>query len=136
MATDVNDLPDEIRKRVEDTFVELEELTRAVADATERRDGLRASLKRTLETIGLERGQGLQSQRLGLYALVVQSEHRRLDRDKLLSLGVSEAIIDRATVTYTTRPHIRFGQVGNPKHRTKTSHQNENGVNNGVKTPS
>ena len=65
-------LPDEMRKRVEDTFVELEELTRAVAHATERRDGLRANLMRTLETIGLEGGQGLHSQRLGLYVMVVQ----------------------------------------------------------------
>ena len=108
---ETNELPDEMRTRVEDTFREIDDLTSAIADVTRCRDTLRADLKRTLETIGLEPGQRLQSQQLGMYAMVVHSEQHKLDRRALMSLGVSEAIIARATVTRKTRPHLRFGQV-------------------------
>ena len=53
----------------------------------------------------------MQSERLGLYAKVVQTEKRRIYRGALVGLGVFEEIIYRATVTNKTRPHVRVEHV-------------------------
>ena len=88
-----------------------EEMLKMVSHATKRRDALRADLLRTLKTIGLEGGYVLQSERLGLYAKVVQAEKHRIDRGALVGLGVPDEIIDKATVTKKTRPHVRVGHI-------------------------
>jgi len=108
---DTMELPDEMRKRIEDVYVEADKLTTVITDATKRRDDLRGYLKKALETIGLKIGQGLQSERLRLSVMLVGLERHKIDRDALISLGVSERIIDRATVTTKTQSHVRFGQT-------------------------
>jgi hypothetical protein len=114
-SIDVSELPDEMMKLVENKFRELDELNQAV----KQRDALREDLMRTLDVIGIKLGQRLESQQLGLYAMLMESEYHKIDREALISLGVSEAIIDRATVTTKKRPHVRFGQAFRPRHRIK-----------------
>ena len=96
------------RKNFEDIFVEIRGLDQAIT----RRDELRNYLKQTLEKIGLKQGEGLRSERLGFSAKVVQAEQQRIDRAALMSLGVSLSIIEMATVTRKTRPHLRLSNTG------------------------
>ena len=100
---DTTELPDEMMNQVEDAYTEIVKLSKVIKDATDRRDKLRASVMRTMETIGLEQGESLQSQRLALYAVVVQGKRGKLNRDALSRLGVPEAIlagIDRLGATF------------------------------------
>ena len=61
----------EIRKLIEDTFIEL-----AALKSIARGKALRKDLMRTLKAVGLKLGQSLWSERLGLYAVVVQGKQR------------------------------------------------------------
>ncbi len=132
---DTIELTDEMRKRIEDVYVEADKLTTVIVDATKRRDDLRGYLKKSLETIGLELGQGLRSERLGLSAMLVRSERHKIDRDALISLGVPERIIDTATVTTKTRSHVRFGRTSVRRSAYSYLGGNENVVTNVVTRP-
>tara|TARA_B100001013_G_C24498806_1_gene398313 strand:- start:68 stop:268 length:201 start_codon:yes stop_codon:yes gene_type:complete len=58
--------------------------------------------------------------------MMCEPEQHSIDREALMGLGVSEEIIEMATITKKTRPYIRVGQAARRKCEKK------NGVTNGV----
>jgi hypothetical protein len=106
-AMNTTKLSEDMQKLVEDKFTELDALNHLLG----RRETLRQELMGIMSTIGLAMGKRLQSERLGLYATVAQLRQGRLDRSALLALGVSEEIINQATVTRETRPHVRLHRI-------------------------
>ena len=109
MKIETHQLHDEMFKDAEDKLRELAKLTEAIAYAKARSDDVRADLMRSMELMGLvHHGDSLTSQQQGASVDLVERKRYRIDKDVLLSLGVSEDIVDKANIGKSIKPHIRF----------------------------
>ena len=106
-----NDLPDEIKKRIEDGYQELQKLQGLRQYAAGRERSLKADLKYSFLQLGINEGDSLEAPDLGVYARLARHATGHLDRDTLRSLGVSEAILDQAVSNKYTEPYLRFGRI-------------------------
>ena len=120
-----NELPEEMMKKIEDAFTDIDKCSKIIKEATARKRQATADVKSTIETIDLKQGESLESPRVGLYAKVVQGKQSRLSRDALAQLGVSQAILDLGTITKDSRPYIKVSHVGpdNAAHGVTTKGQ-------------
>jgi TPP-dependent indolepyruvate ferredoxin oxidoreductase alpha subunit len=126
-----NELPEEMMKKIEDAFTDIDKYSKVIKEATSRKRQATADVKSTIETIDLKQGESLESRRVGLYARVVQGKQSRLNRDALAQLGVSEAILDLGTITKDSRPYVKIVHVPTAKQEGG----NENGFTNGFTRP-
>ena len=101
-------LPDEIRMRIKSIISELITIQEALKVTEERNRELRDSLTKTLTDIGVETGSALDASRMGFRVRVAQNTNQKLDRPTLERLGVSQDILDQATLSRQTKPYIRL----------------------------
>ena len=116
MKVDTGQLDKDRLKVVEDKITEVAELKRQLTTMKGRNDALRASLLQDMGLMGLVgNGDSLTSEHLGMYVEIVDTKQYRVDKETLLSLGISEDIVAQATIEKQVRPHIRLMQFRNRK---------------------
>ena len=115
MNVDTKQLDEEILKVIENKITELARLRKQLNDMKEASDALRATLLQDMELMGLVgNGDSLTSEHLGVYIEIVDGKQKYgIDKDILLSLGISEDIVDQARVEKQVRPHIRLMRLMN-----------------------
>ena len=123
MNVDTKQLDEEKLKVIEDKITELAKLRKQLNDMKERSDSLRSVLLQDMELMGLVgNGDSLTSEYLGVYIELVDSKQKYgIDKEILLSLGISEDIVAQATVEKPIRPHIRLMQFRNKKQESTQS---------------
>ena len=123
MNVDTKQLDEEKLKVIEDKITELARLRKQLNDMKERSDSLRAILLQDMELMGLVgNGDSLTSEHLGVYIEIVDGKQKYgIDKDILLSLGISEDIVDQARVEKQVRPHIRLMRLMNREQEPTTN---------------
>ena len=114
---------EEIQQKVEECLIELKEIRENQRLLEERNTLLRGQLANTLELIGIGVGDHINAWRLGLSVYVRRNTYRKLNVEKLISLGVSRQLIDDAREESESKTMVYV-----------RSHK-ENGVTNGVTNP-
>ena len=116
MKVDTDQLDEEKLKVIDNKIAEVAELKRQLSGMKERSDVLRTSLLQDMELMGLVgNGDSLTSEHLGVYIELVDTKQYRIDKEILLSLGISEDILAQATVEKQVRPHIRLMTLPDPE---------------------
>lgn len=103
---DLDDLPQEMRDRIDGLIGQLNTVTEAIRIAEEERKRLRDDLVDALQTVGAEPGDVLEAASHGVRVEVASQVRRRLNRDSLLELGVAQELLDMATTQSETRPFV------------------------------
>ena len=105
-----NELPEEMEKKLDDAFKDINKHSRVIKELTARKREMIADVMSTIKAVGLKQGESLESSRMGLYATVVQGKQRRLSREALSQLGVSEEVIRLGTITKDIKPYLKVAQ--------------------------
>ena len=105
-----NELPEEMEKKLEDAFTDIDKYSKVIKEATARKRQATDDVMSTIKAVGLKPGESLESSRMGLYAKVVQGKQRRLSRDALAQSGVSEEALCLGTITKDTKPYLRVAK--------------------------
>ena len=108
-----NELPDEMEKKLEDAFKDINKYSRVIKELTACEREVIADVKSTIETINLKQGESLESERMGVYAKVVQGKQgkqSRLSKEVLSQLGVSEEVMRLGTITKDIKPYLKVAQ--------------------------
>ena len=72
---------------------------------------LRQQLLTTLEVLGLEVGDSMEAEDLGLYVKVASMTRNRFTTESLEGAGVPAELIEKATLTSHSRPHLRIAPL-------------------------
>ncbi len=103
---DINELPEEIREKTENDLKMLNELAMMRRHIETRYKTKKADVYDTARQVGINVGDVLGSQELGLGIRMNYKTTRRIDGEELLKRGVSQEVIEESTIVNHSKPFI------------------------------